>query len=226
MAIGKYLRTVKEEKAFERAEVLDGEKVVGTVEGKIQSSEFRIQSGRKIAVRVTGEAGAKAYVSWLQNGVPAEMPGDADHALKVRREYLTEDGLPLDTKAMMSGTAVKVRLTVETAGGLENVVLEDLLPAGLEVENPRLATSGKLEGADTKGLAVKRMDVRDDRIVIVGDVPAGVSQWVYLARAVTAGVYVVPPVRGECMYDPGINSVSGGGGRMTVISAERKAVAR
>jgi uncharacterized protein YfaS (alpha-2-macroglobulin family) len=74
----------------------------------------------------------------------------------------------------------------------------------------------------------KRLDVRDDRVVVVCDVVAGKSAWTYLARAVTPGEYVVPPVRGECMYDPGINSISsmnGGGARMRVVPFEKKELA-
>jgi uncharacterized protein YfaS (alpha-2-macroglobulin family) len=38
----------------------------------------------------------------------------------------------------------------------------------------------------------------------------------YLARAITAGTYTVPPVRAEAMYDLNTNAISSGG-RLVVL---------
>jgi uncharacterized protein YfaS (alpha-2-macroglobulin family) len=229
MAIGKYLRVTAGEKPFEVAELMDGDKVLGTASGK-DSFVWTAPANapQKLSVRVKGDATAKAYVSWLQSGVPLEMPKDADHSLKLRRVYLTEDDKPVDLAALTTGTAVKVQITVESGVTLQNVVIEDLLPAGLEIENARLQNTQQLVATDrpkVTQLASKRMDVRDDRIVIVTNLQAGTSSISYLARAITPGTYVVPPLRGECMYDPSINSINGGGARMTVISHEKKVLA-
>jgi uncharacterized protein YfaS (alpha-2-macroglobulin family) len=130
---------------------------------------------------------------------------------------------------------VKVELTVESAAALENVVIEDLLPAGLEIENPRLVTQAPAhrDGADEPGAAGgpprfddRRLDVRDDRLILVGHLSAkGAARYVYTSRAVAPGAFVVPPVRGECMYDAGTSSISGGGGELRVTSAEAAKVA-
>ena len=65
----------------------------------------------------------------------------------------------------------------------------------------------------------ERMDARDDRMVMIGSMPAATACCTYLARAVTPGVYVLPPVRVEAMYDINTNAISGAGGRFTVTSA-------
>ena len=63
------------------------------------------------------------------------------------------------------------------------------------------------------------MDVRDDRVIFMGDMPAGGAATVeYLARAVTPGVYVIPPVRAEAMYDISEYGMSGAGGKFVVQS--------
>ena len=41
----------------------------------------------------------------------------------------------------------------------------------------------------------------------------------YLARAVTPGIYVLPPLRAECMYDIAINGIAGAG-TVTVLPAK------
>ena len=116
--------------------------------------------------------------------------------------------------------------------GLANVVLDDLLPAGLEVENARLATaSHTAEPATTDGQPpafADVTDVRDDRVIIVGHIGGtGHARAAYLTRAVTPGTYVAPPARAEAMYDLNTNGSSAagtltvtGGGRSNVAAAE------
>ena len=45
--------------------------------------------------------------------------------------------------------------------------------------------------------------MRDDRVLtFVEHMPAGMYHYRYLARATTAGRFLVPPTKAECMYDP------------------------
>jgi len=97
---------------------------------------------------------------------------------------------------------------------LRHVVVEDLLAAGLEIENPRLTTAS--DAVDLPPAASSfvdaKLDMRDDRLVLIGDlVAAGGGTFVYTARAVTAGSFVLPPVHATCMYDTAINSLADGG---------------
>src|SRR5207248_3116929 len=121
----------------------------------------------------TGPAGAKAYVSWLATGVPTTAPADADNGLKIRRRFLDERGKPLARNLVHSGELVQVELTLESSSTLSNLVVEDLLPAGLEIENPRLETSAKdtTNSASDKSpiLQIARVDMRDDRMIVIGD---------------------------------------------------------
>lgn len=69
-----------------------------------------------------------------------------------------------------------------------------------------------------------RSEVRDDRLVTMGNLyHAGDKRWEmrisYLARAVTPGTYVLPPLRAECMYDITINGIAGAG-TLSVLPAK------
>ena len=234
LALGKYLRATRDDKPFERAELLQGSTVLAQATDKPLLWSATDQHDN-LSVRVAGPDGAKGYISWLQTGVPTQMPADADHALKIRRQYLLADGTPLPAhQPIATGTSLRVMVTVETPTDLNNLVLEDLLPAGLEAENPRLANTKHdaapaaiaIAGAPApRMISWPRLDVRDDRVIAVGAVPSGVSAWSYLVRAVTPGTYIIPPVRGECMYDPSINSLSGGGAQLVITSVPEKEVA-
>lgn len=125
--------------------------------------------------------------------------------LEIARTYLTRSGEPLVGNAVPQGALVVVKFAVRaTNGPVSNVVLENLLPAGLEVENPRLATTERLPwmGEDDKTKA-GYLDLRDDRILVFTDLPDTGWQVHYaLLRAVTPGVFSLPPAQAEAMYAP------------------------
>jgi uncharacterized protein YfaS (alpha-2-macroglobulin family) len=71
-----------------------------------------------------------------------------------------------------------------------------------------------------------RVDVRDDRVIVVGYVPANQpAKFTYLARATTPGTFVIPSVRGECMYDIGTHSLHGAGQTMKIAPITTSTVA-
>src|SRR5690606_20964700 len=94
--------------------------------------------GGAYEIDVAGPAGSAAHVSWIHTGIPIAPPPDQDNAMKVRRWYFDEHGRPLSGMTLRSGQLIRVEVSVEAAPGTRNIVIEDLLPAGLEVENPRL----------------------------------------------------------------------------------------
>ena len=79
------------------------------------------------------------------------------------------------------------------------------LPAGFEIENPRLT------GAGEENAGGVRAEIRDDRLLLFIEELRKPLVWHYSLRAVTEGVFASPQIYAECMYDPGISSVSGGG---------------
>ena len=229
MALGHYLRTVKDEKPFDSAELWQaGKKIAETDATKSLVYKSAPTGEEKFELRVKGDAASTAHLVWSLAGVPANPPADADHALKVRREYLTADDKPLTKLELAPGTLVKIRLTLENTQRLDHVVIEDLLPAGLEIENARLASSAKITGiasASQPQLPNSRLDVRDDRLILITSPAAGAASFTYLARAVSTGSFSIPPVRAECMYDPSINSLSYTPGKFTVTPVKPSVVA-
>lgn len=227
MAIGRYLRQAQTPVAFDSVELRANDELLGRAEKGQSIAWAGGDDLRQAQVVAAGAEAAKAYVSWIATGVPMATPADADHGIEVRREYRDLKGKPIALDSLRSGDLVRVELTIRTTAALENVVVEDLLPAGLEIENPRLSTAASLDPDEEEELDRKqpqfdttRVEVRDDRFVAVGNISgAGLVRYAYLARAVTPGTYVIPPVRGECMYDISVNSISGGGGKMTVRPA-------
>jgi len=213
-ALGRWLRRAADSVPYDGIELrVDG--AVVAVAGAGVALHWEAPPGvvtATVSVHCTGPAAARAHVDWLRDGVPLATPPAADHGVSVRRRYLTADGSAL-TGPLRLGQLVRVELVMDADADLANAVVEDLLPAGLEAENPRLATSA---GAATPGPTdtrwqAQRLDVRDDRVIAFGDLPATPQRFVYLARAVTAGDFAVPPARVEAQYDSALRSLSGAG---------------
>ena len=74
---------------------------------------------------------------------------------KIERQAYTLDGKPVDMKSLAGGKAdvkqndrfvMVLKVTSKEAGG--RVMVVDRLPAGFEIENPRLVESGSVKGLD------------------------------------------------------------------------------
>jgi len=106
-----------------------------------------------------------------------------------------------------------VKITV-TSGvdRLENVAISDLLPAGLEIENPRIADATQYSFIRNATLP-DYIDIRDDRINMYTGFRGNGRQVVfyYAVRAVTQGTFDYAPIVAEAMYDGNYYSASGGG---------------
>ncbi|MCK5742322.1 MAG: hypothetical protein KAH48_08895, partial [Chlorobi bacterium] len=95
----------------------------------------------------------------------------------------------------------------------ENIAINDLIPAGFEIENPRLTDKNRLE--NDKNLSYFKpdhIDIRDDRLILFGKLSASAERnYSYLLRAVNQGVFYLPPISADAMYDNEFRSVNGGG---------------
>ena len=97
-----------------------------------------------------------------------------------------------------------------TRNNVDNVVITDILPAGIEIENPRVSTVPELQWIKDNTIP-NHMDIRDDRINYftgIGSIP---QSFYYMARAVSTGKFVMGPVSADAMYDGSFHSYHGAG---------------
>lgn len=142
----------------------------------------------------------------------------------ITRSYYTLDGQKVEMKSAEGGTGslaqndrLLVVLTVEGAEAGGRVMLVDRLPAGLEIENPRLVEGGDLKGLDwlQRPREPQHTEFRDDRFVAAFDFfgerqrgdgtgpdVASKATVAYIVRAVSAGSFVHPAATVEDMYRP------------------------
>ena len=173
-------------------------------------------AGAPVVIEIEGEG--RAYFYWEVRGVAVgQSYEEASRGLQVSRRYLRLDGTPAGLDSLAHGELVLVELNITAASqSIENVVIDDMLPAGLEIENPRLESRADLPRPETGTVLVPDyMDIRDDRLLLFTNLTQGRTMvFRYAARAVTAGWFTLPPVAAECMYDTSLKSIAGSGALM------------
>ncbi len=130
------------------------------------------------------------------------------NGLAVSRSYHLLDATEIAPSAgtLHLGDLVFVEVDVENTSGqaIQNLALVDRLPAGFEIENPRLGRTTQPDWVKPDDLwAVDFMNMRDDRIEAFGTLgPRDSKKIIYTVRAVTAGKFAIPPLEAGAMYDP------------------------
>ena len=141
------------------------------------------------------------------------MMEEEDRGIVIRRRFLDVAGEEIDISSLCQGDLAVAEITVDAGDDeMDNLVITDLLPAGLEIENAALKTSRLVPWVKKKStLPLRHTESRDDRLIVFAGGFSGKKVFYYLIRAVTPGVYVYPPISAEAMYDPALRSVSGCG---------------
>jgi uncharacterized protein YfaS (alpha-2-macroglobulin family) len=123
-----------------------------------------------------------------------------------------------------AGAYVRVHLLVVVPDRRYYAVVDDPLPAGLEIVNLAFKTSARdrLNQGDAGwyrywiSWMFNHRELRDERALHFADrLTAGVYHISYITRATTKGDFIVPPARAEEMYRPEVFGRSGSD-RLTV----------
>jgi uncharacterized protein YfaS (alpha-2-macroglobulin family) len=158
------------------------------------------------SVRNHGTGTVQAVVS--VSGAPTTPEPAAERGFKIERSYHTLDGAAADpSKAKQNQRFVVLLKVTEPQPEFGRVMVADYLPAGFEIDNPTLVSSG-----DTDKLAwiadaadPVNSEFRDDRFTAAFDRKEDsppVFTVAYVVRAVSPGHYVLPQAMVEDLYRP------------------------
>ncbi|WP_022661764.1 alpha-2-macroglobulin family protein [Paucidesulfovibrio longus] len=221
MALGAFFERQASHAPFSGKVLVDGE-----VAGKFSNESALHLEGLgagKIRIELDGqtEPGAVLYSLETRGAPSSKSYAPQSKGIEVRRSLLDRQGKAL-AGAVKQGDLLVLKVDVRSrSGAVPNMAVQTLLPTGLEVENPRLATTERLDWMEDAPFDAAYQDLRDDRVLLFGDLPFSAdtpdewrSQYV-LVRAVSAGEFTLPPVRVEAMYDPAVFA-QGEAGRLEV----------
>lgn len=141
-------------------------------------------------------------------GVPEQAEPAGGYGYAIERDYyeIDGDGLPVDPSGHAVGTRLVVVLTVTPHSKNEGrLMINDPLPAGFEIDNPNLISSGDIRQFDwvkTTG-NVRHSEFRANRFLAAVDWrKAEPFTLAYTVRAISPGTYHHPAASVEDMYRP------------------------
>jgi uncharacterized protein YfaS (alpha-2-macroglobulin family) len=159
-------------------------------------------------VRVTNNGDAAVDGVVTVTGAPVTPEPAAEKGFKIERETFTLAGDPVDAKSVKQNTRLAVVLKItEAQPQFGRVIVADYLPAGFEIDNPHIVSSGDTGTLSwiTDAVEPVSSEFRDDRFTAAFERKKGdpaVFTVAYVVRAVASGKYVRPQASVEDMYRP------------------------
>ncbi len=159
-----------------------------------------------LKVTNTSDTALQAVVT--VSGAPLLPEPAAEKGFKIERLYYTLDGKPADpSKARQNQRFAVVLKITDPKPQFARVMVADYLPAGFEIDNPHLVSSGDTGTLSwiENALEPVNAEFRDDRFSAAFERKSGdaaVFTVAYVVRAVSPGRYVLPQATVEDMYRP------------------------
>ena len=177
---------------------LDGAPVDGPFVRTTEARAFTPMAIRNEGTEVTD-------ITLTTIGVPSEPVAAGGYGYSIERAYYTMDGTLVEGGTVALGTRLVTVLTVtpfEKTGA--RLMINDALPAGLEIDNPNLLRSGDISQLKwLKPIQGEHSEFRADRFLTAVDWRSDKAfRLAYIVRAVAPGQYHHPAATVEDMYRP------------------------
>jgi uncharacterized protein YfaS (alpha-2-macroglobulin family) len=183
-------------------------------------------------VQFSKDGQAPAYFALEESGFDRTTPSsEVSQGIEVVREFVDAKGHPTSRVAVGEDFFVRLRIRATRGDTIAQVAIVDLLPGGvepvLELQPPADTSNAGIDPALSRQRAAasalpvgipnrsdwlpSHVDVREDRLVLYGDVIKNATTFVYRVRATNAGVFQVPPAFAEGMYNRTVTGSSPAG---------------
>jgi len=167
----------------------------------------------KITLKASGKG--EVYYFWSTEGVKLNAKvNEKDSYMKIRRTFYSyKTKREITNNVFYQGELIVCKISL-TGGerSAENIVITDLIPAGFQIENPRLNPATELSWQPVNPIPVQYLDVRDDRLFLFTNLQRNkMTEFYYLLRVVNQGSFQLPVIGAEAMYDQEFHSYHGAG---------------
>jgi hypothetical protein len=185
---------------------IDGTETQGNYARTLSGPEL-VQAPITVTNVGTGDVAAVVAVTAVPE-VPLPAGGQG---FTIERSYFHLDGSTADAgRVPQNERLVAVVKVTQATSWPARIAITDLLPAGFEVDNPKLVRSADLAAFNwLPEITVAHSEVRSDRFVVAFDrnpEETGELTFAYVVRAVSPGIYVHPPALVEDMYRPHLSA--------------------
>ena len=192
--------------------IVDGKSIAKYEDKDLTLKDNRLNA-KEIVVKAKGKG--QVYYFWNSEGIKLnEKVKEEDSNLRVRREFYNYKTKALITNNNFTqGDLVICKISLYgMERNADNIVITDMVPAGFEIENPRLNAKAEVDWKTDSPLNINYMDIRDDRLLLFTNLTQGKKkEFYYLLRAVNLGSFQLPVIGAEAMYDREYHSFNGSG---------------
>jgi len=215
LSIGKYFE--KNFKPKDNKNILKGFiKVKGSDKINIDSNSNIVSLKIKKGFGKTAEifidkttSSKRIFVSLEWSAIPLLPEPPKASRIKVGVIYLDENGKAIDVSSLKRGKSFwvfgGVKLTDKYTDTLNDVAFVYMLPAGWEVENPRMKRINTVfyDMIKKKLSNYRYLDIRDDRLIYFFNIDNydKTAYFLFKVNAVNPGSFILPPMTAEAMYD-------------------------
>ncbi|MEQ9259367.1 MAG: alpha-2-macroglobulin family protein [Roseovarius sp.] len=166
----------------------------------------KLVAGAMMAPQTLGNTGSgPVEITLTTLGVPEVPPEAGGYGYAISRAYYDMEGNEVSLDGLETGTRLVAVLTVTPfEPGEARLMVNDPLPAGLEIDNPNLLRSGDVRALDwLQPAGAEFTEARSDRFLAAVDWRSDSPfRLAYIVRAVSPGSYHHPAASVEDMYRP------------------------
>ena len=168
--------------------------------GKFPSVDFSEYADKLL---IKSDNDLPLYYQVVQAGFDKNLPEKRiSNEIEIFREFTDKQGKGIYKAGLGDEIGVHIKFRSISGKSIYNIAIVDLLPAGLE------ATPTTIRENRFRSWNPDHIDIREDRLVIYGTIGSKTDEFIYTVRAINKGLYTVPPIYAESMYDKSINGIS------------------
>ncbi len=176
---------------------------------------------------ITPNSNAMSYTIELVKHLPKKLKNSLSKGkkLSIKREFIDENSHKVNLNSLKQGDKIYSKVTISNYGKVQNVVVNQRVPACLTILNSRIQNETPNEKFKNININQKYRDIRDDRVLDFIDLPKkqkyNRSSKRYIIKenrgviftpllVTTKGECQIPAVIAESMYDSRINDYAKG----------------
>jgi uncharacterized protein YfaS (alpha-2-macroglobulin family) len=166
------------------------------------------------------------WIEFEASGFPVKAPVASTERIALERLWFNQDGTPWKAGPLKVGDMILVRVKASAKETIDDAMVVDHIPAGLEVENLNLSKGPGAKEFTVDGVnleeamsnpRIKHKEYRDDRFVAAVRMDGSPLYLFYMLRVVTPGKFQVPATFAEDMYRPELRAYGVAPAPVTVV---------
>lgn len=214
LALADYMNKYKVSGSMEFSYLYAGKTEKVSTTKNFWSTTLAEKIGKTAPLEIKNTGKSTLFARIITEGIPEQGEEKAySNGISLAVSYVAQGGGALDVADLPQGENFSAVVTVKNPSPrpFNNLVLTQVFPAGWEILNTRYLNEGTAV-ADSVPSGISYQDIRDDRVYsYIDHLPSGrqVTVRINLA-AVYPGIFYLPPVRCEAMYDHQVQANTAG----------------